>query len=409
MNNLSENAYIIEKKLKEFGVNVKVIRINKGPIITQYQLFLEKGQKANIIKSLSLDLTMVLKVNHINVVTPISGTNLIGIEVPNEDKELIKFENIINTIDNDMKIPLLIGKDICGKVKSIDLVNTPHLLIAGSTGSGKSVAINSFISSIISKKTPEEVNFVLIDPKVVELMPYNNIPHIIGDVITEPSDAVKSLKWVIYEMERRYKLLANINVRNIENYNEKQEKLPYIVVIVDELADLMMTTKKEVESSIVRIAQKARAIGIHLILTTQRPDRKIITGLIKANVPARIGFKVASQIDSKIIIDGSGCEKLLGNGDMFLKQNNNIERLHGAFIDDNEINNIISSLPNIKKPNEIKIKEIKNNDSIEQISIYKEALKLMKKHNRLSASFLQRRLDINYILAEKIINKCNFL
>jgi len=407
---VGHNANLLEAQLDNFGVKATVVDAHAGPVITQYELKLAKGVKAAEISNLSTDLAIALKAKSIRILTPIPGKGTIGIEIPNKQPHTVFIKDVLEHTDvSDMKIPLVLGKSVSGGYKVMDLTKAPHLLIAGQTGSGKSVGVNVFINSILSYKKPDEVKMILIDPKMVELKPYENVPHVIGNIITEPKIAVDALKWTVGEMDRRYKLLSEFCVRNIDSYNEKYPKLPYIVVIIDELADLMMTTGKQVEEHIVRIAQKARAVGIHLILTTQRPDVKVITGLIKSNLPSRIGFKVASQIDAKIIMDGMGCEKLIGNGDMLFRMTgmNTPERIHGAFISDEETKALIGACV-AQQAERIHIgwdtvKEPEPETDIRLHPKYDRAVQLVKEHERFSASFLQRWLDLNHNDSQRMI------
>jgi len=399
--NVDHMAELLEAQLENFGVKGTVVATNPGPVITQFEIKLFKGQKASEVEKLSTDLAIALKAKSIRVLTPIPGKGTIGIEIPNDKSQTVYIKDVMENTDvSDMTLPLILGKDVVGNNRAMDLAKAPHLLIAGQTGSGKSVGVNVFINSLLTYKTPDEVKLLLIDPKVVELTPYQNVPHVIGDVITDPKKAVDALKWAVDEMERRYKLMAEYCVRSIHNYNLKFPNIPYIVIVIDELADLMMTAGKEIEDHIVRIAQKARAVGIHMILTTQRPDVKVITGLIKSNLPARIGFNVASQTDAKIIMDSIGCEKLLGNGDMFLKTSemNVPERIHGAFISDDDTKAIVDACE--EQAGEKLILNFTDDEEDVDVTAhpkFKEALELARRDGRHSASFLQRVFDLNYV------------
>ncbi len=318
------NSELLVKTLSDFGIESRVVNVHRGPVITLYEIQIAPGIKVNKIVGLSDDLAMALAAYKVRVVAPIPGKSAIGVEIPNTSREMVTIGDIIKSHEytsHSMKLKVGLGKDILGKPVTIDLKKQPHLLIAGATGSGKSICLNSIICDLIYNYDPNNVRFILIDPKMVELQLYNGIPHLLTPVITETYMAPRALKWAVAEMERRYKLLSEVNSRDIDKYNEriagyeeKYETLPYIVIMIDELADLMMIAAKEIEGSITRIAQKARAVGIHLILATQRPSVDIITGIIKANFPARIAFQVAQKIDSRTILDQNGAETLLGKG-----------------------------------------------------------------------------------------------
>ena len=332
---IRENVRHLENVLKEFGVEAKVVNYEYGPTITRYEIVIPKGIKVSKVTGLSDDIAMNLAAESIRIEAPIPGKNTIGIETPNKIKEPVHFSNIIKNKELDKgELRVILGKDIVGRDKFIDIAKMPHLLIAGQTGSGKSVAVNTLISTLISKKSEKEVKFIMVDPKMVELMPYNDIPHLLVPVIIDPQQAAIALRWAVNEMENRYKQLMENGVRNIKTYNGLSfvEKMPYIVIIIDELADLMMVASGSVEESIARIAQKARAVGIHLVVATQRPSTDVITGMIKANLPSRISFALRSQIDSRTILDTAGAEKLLGQGDMLLLANGSskLERIQGA-------------------------------------------------------------------------------
>ena len=358
MNFLKEKAVKLEEVLLEYKISGKVKNFELGPAISRLELEIEKGIRVKKVVTLSDDIAMKLSAKSIRIEAPIPGKNLIGLEIPNDNPEIVYFGEIIDSFqfkNNSAKLLIGLGKDIVGKIVVINLKRMPHILIAGRTGSGKSVCINLIIASILIKSKEDEVKFIMIDPKMVELAPFNDIPHLLCPVITDPKSADIALKWVVDEMEERYKKLSKIQVRNIENYNlnvDKNNKMPYIVVIIDELADLMMSASSSVENSIVRIAQKARAIGIHLVVATQRPSVDVITGTIKANLPTRISFAVASQIDSRTIIDCVGAEKLLGRGDMLYSDSNSskIQRMQAAFISDQEIQQFTDKLKQHKKP-----------------------------------------------------------
>ena len=334
------DSMILEEKLSEFGFESHVENVSKGPVITRYEMKLAKGVRLSKIRNVSEDIAIALMSDSIRIQAPIPGTSLVGIEIANDEAEIIGLKRILSGYNGAAKLPISIGVDTIGNPKIIDLAKMPHLLIAGQTGSGKSVCINSIILSLLYTKTPEECELVLVDPKRVEMASYANMPHLRVPVVTEPDDAVEVFQSLISEMESRYELLQEYKVRNIESYNEKAMiKMPYIVTLVDEMSDLMMTSGKELEAMIVRIAQLARAVGIHLVLATQRPVAKVITGLIKSNMPSRIAFQVASKLDSRVILDDNGAEKLIGRGDMLMLNPgmSEPERFHGAWVSDDEI------------------------------------------------------------------------
>ena len=334
------DSMILEEKLSEFGFESHVENVSKGPVITRYEMKLAKGVRLSKIRNVSEDIAIALMSDSIRIQAPIPGTSLVGIEIANDEAEIIGLKRILSGYNGTAKLPISIGVDTIGNPKIIDLAKMPHLLIAGQTGSGKSVCINSIILSLLYTKTPEECELVLVDPKRVEMASYANMPHLRVPVVTEPDDAVEVFQSLISEMESRYELLQEYKVRNIESYNEKAMiKMPYIVTLVDEMSDLMMTSGKELEAMIVRIAQLARAVGIHLVLATQRPVAKVITGLIKSNMPSRIAFQVASKLDSRVILDDNGAEKLIGRGDMLMLNPgmSEPERFHGAWVSDDEI------------------------------------------------------------------------
>ena len=415
-----KNAEIIEETMRNFGIKSEITQINKGPTITCYELSPSPGIKLSKIVSLSDNIALSLASSDIRIEAPIPGKSTVGIEVPNKIKDNVLLKEILlseeyKKIKSD--IPMALGKDVSGKpvVSSIDKM--PHLLIAGATGSGKSVCINSIIMSILYKSSPEDVKLLLIDPKVVELSIYNKVPHLLIPVVTDPKKASFALSWAVEEMESRYKLFAANSVRDIYSYNEKlnskkEKKLPSIVIIIDELSDLMMVAAQEVESYICRLAQMARAAGIYLIVATQRPSVDVITGTIKANIPSRISFAVSSQIDSRTILDMGGAEKLLGKGDMLFFPSffSKPVRIQGAFIDDKEVENIVSFLNKKHKSsydNEVleiisKSKDINTTDSDELLP---DAIKLVVEDGQASISMLQRKLRIGYARAARIVDE----
>jgi S-DNA-T family DNA segregation ATPase FtsK/SpoIIIE len=337
---------ILQDKLREFGLEGEVVNVRVGPVITRYEVKLASGVRLGKVRAVIEDLGIALMSGHVRILAPIPGTSLIGFEIPNKEPATIGLNKVLAEYDGKQKLPMCIGVDTVGKPRIFDLVKMPHLLIAGQTGSGKSVCLNSIILSLIFTKTPDEVQLILIDPKRVEMTNYKDLPHLNQPVIVEPAEAAQAFKDLTVEMERRYKVLSEAGVRNIESYNASGLKMPYIVVIADEMADLMMSSGKELETMIVRLAQLARAIGIHLVLATQKPIVKVITGLIKSNMPSRIAFQVASKGDSRVILDTNGAESLVGRGDMLMSYPGTPEpeRFHGAWISDKEIQDVVSSI-----------------------------------------------------------------
>ncbi len=423
---VQKNSVLLVKTLNDFGIPSKVVKVNRGPVITLYEMQIAPGIKVTKIVSLSDDIAMALAASRVRVVAPIPGKSAIGIEIPNALRETVTLGDVLASnefIHSEMALKVAVGKDILGKPVMLDLKRQPHMLIAGATGAGKSVCVNTIITSLICSYDPNYVRFIMVDPKMVELQLYNGIPHQLTPVITEPNVAPKALKWAIYEMERRYKLLSELSTRDIERYNQKvvaygrstlHEKLPYIVIIVDELADLMMVAPKEIENHITRIAQKARAVGIHLVLATQRPSVDIITGVIKANFPARIAFQVAQKIDSRTIIDQNGADKLLGKGDMLYQSpmSSFPVRIQGAFISEDEIVKIVKHANRYGRPKYIDIEEaVRQNEDLDEEDIeesdelFTEALKIVEQSKKASASYLQRRLSIGYNRAARIIER----
>ena len=410
--NIRENVNHLENVLKEFGVDAKVVNYEYGPTITRYEIIIPKGVKVSKVTGLSDDIAMNLAAESIRIEAPIPGKNTIGIETPNKIKEPVHFSNIIKNKELDSgELKVILGKDIVGRDKFIDIAKMPHLLIAGQTGSGKSVCVNTLISTLISKKSDKEVKFIMVDPKMVELMPYNDIPHLLVPVIIDPEQAAIALKWAVNEMENRYKKLMENGVRNIKSYNSLSfvEKMPYIVIIIDELADLMMVASGSVEESIARIAQKARAVGIHLVVATQRPSTDVITGMIKANLPSRISFALRSQIDSRTILDSAGAEKLLGQGDMLLLANGSskMERIQGAYISDEEVKNLTDTLKSAKKvkyKNEI-LKEPEEEIEDDTDPYFENAVNIIRQENKVSISLLQRKLKVGFNRASRIYDQ----
>jgi len=415
---IDKKIKILIEKLKQFKIEGDVVRYYVGPVVTTFEFKPLPHIKVSKILALQDDLAMALKAKSIRIQAPIPGKDVVGIEIPNEKQETIYLREILESdIFKKAKSPLTLalGKDIVGAPFVTDLAKLPHLLIAGTTGSGKSVGINAMILSLLYRNSPDELKFVMIDPKMLEFSIYNDIPHLLTPVITEPKKAIVALNAMVKEMERRYKLMAKTKVKNIENYNKKSdEKLPYIVIIIDELADLMMTSGKDVEYSIARLAQMARASGIHLIVATQRPSVDVVTGLIKANLPSRISFKVGQKIDSKVILDQFGAESLLGRGDMLFTPPGitGLIRLHAPFTSEEEIEKIVEFLKSQREAqydNTI-INTIESESEIEDElddvdELFEEAKKIVLTEKRTSISYLQRRLQIGYNRAANIIEQ----
>lgn len=419
---IKRNTQLLIRTLADFGIEARVINVNRGPVITLYEMQIAAGIKINRVVGLSDDIAMALAAYRVRIVAPIPGKSAIGIEIPNKKREMVTLGDIIKSksySEQKGSLKVGLGKDILGIPVNLDLKKQPHLLIAGATGSGKSVCVNSIITSIIYNYDPNYVRFILVDPKMVELQLYDGMPHLLTPVITEPHLAPGVLKWSIFEMDRRYRLLAAMNTRDIVTYNEKMdkgsikgEKLPFIIIIIDELADLMMVSSKEIEGYITRIAQKARAVGIHLVLATQRPSVDVITGIIKANFPARIAFQVAQKTDSRTIIDQNGAEKLLGKGDMLYQSpmSSYPVRIQGAFISEDEIVDVVRHLRTLGKPDYIDIDEFLFTDeegelNEEEDELFVEALKIVEDTRKASASYLQRRLSIGYNRAAKMMER----
>ncbi|MBW8034778.1 MAG: DNA translocase FtsK [Planctomycetes bacterium] len=428
---VEKKARVLEGLLLEFGIHANVVSTEPGPAITMYELELAPGIKVSQIANLSNDMARALSAGSVRVVAPLPGRHTIGIEAPNTNREIVRLKGVIEDAGakaNRMSIPLFLGKSSSGEALVSDLAAMPHLLIAGTTGSGKSVCINTIITSVMMTKRPDEVKLILIDPKMVEMASFESMPHLMCPTVTEMRRAEQILEWATTKMDERYELLAEAKVRNIASYNklgseeiirrfqpstpEEEAKipkrLPHIVIIIDELADLMMTSAKEVEAYIVRIAQKSRAIGIHLVVATQRPQATVVTGLIKSNMPSRIGFRVAARMDSRIILDQNGAETLLGQGDMlFLKPGtSDLVRAQGAFVSDEEIHAIVDHLketaaaqfhPELMQLNRIDLSGISKDD------LYEDAVRMVLETGRGSVSLLQRRLGVGYARASRII------
>ena len=452
------SSAILEKKLKDFGIEGRVVQVLPGPVITLFEYEPAPGVKVSRIVSLADDLSLAMRCVGLRILAPVPGKPVVGIEIPNIRRETIYFKDVMTSEsfqESESKLTLVIGKDITGEPAVQDLATTPHLLMAGSTGSGKSVGLNAMICSILLNATPEEVKMIMIDPKMLELSVYDGIPHLISPVVTNPKKAAAALQWAVNEMESRYKMMAEKGVRNIGGFNELAEKLqkeyeqelkkrekankgvkpenaddveedeeeeiipeppaklPYIVILIDELADLMMVASKGVEDSLTRLAQMARAAGIHLIVATQRPSVDVLTGIIKANFPTRMSYKVTSRVDSRTILDAMGADKLLGKGDMlFLPPGTSkLHRLHGVMVSDEEIQRIVDFIKKQAKPHyqedifDSVVEEEKNNGDEEEEfdEKYDEALAIVAKDRQASISYIQRRLRIGYNRAARII------
>lgn len=420
---IKKNAEVIEKTLESFGISAKVVEVNPGPAVTQYALEVALGTKLSKITALSTDLAMALAAptGQIRIEAPIPGRSLVGVEVPNYSLEFVPLKQMLTCEKMKKaksKLTVALGLNVAGEPVIADIGRMPHILIAGATGSGKSVCIHSFITTILFRASPDEVKFILIDPKRVELTQYNGIPHLLTPVIVEPEKVLSALKWAIGEMDRRYKLFAEVGVRNLDAYNELSgfAAMPYIVIIIDELADIILFAPADVEDAICRIAQMARATGIHLIVSTQRPSVDVLTGLIKANIPCRIAFNVSSQVDSRVIIDMPGAEKLLGRGDMLFIPPDQAKptRIQGTFVSDGEIQKIIEFLkregiaPQYKEevteiPSGVKLGMAEEPE--EKDALFDEAVRVIRQYDRASASLLQRRLKIGYARAARIIDQ----
>ena len=420
-------SIVLKETLSEFKIEAEVTGIRKGPVVTMFEILPAPGVKLNKIVALQDNIALRLAAQSVRIVAPIPGKHAVGIEVPNKERAVVSFRELIEKDlpqFEKMKIPVVLGKDISGDAQLLDLATTPHLLIAGSTGSGKSVCVNSMILSILYKRSPKDVKMILIDPKIVELKLYNDIPHLLTPVITEPKKAFQALQYCLCEMERRYAMLDHMGVRDISTYNKRikerhiaQEKMPYIVVVIDEFADLMATTGKELETTVARLAAMSRAVGIHLVLATQRPSIDVITGLIKANIPTRIAFMVASKTDSRIIIDQVGSEKLLGKGDMLYASA--IDpfpvRIQGTFVTEDEVEKVVECVKSYGEPEYID-EEIFVEDDEETGAepglftegsdpLYDRALEIVVQAGKASASYIQRRLKIGYNRAARLVEE----
>ncbi len=425
------DAQILLDTLREFKIEAQITSIKKGPVITMFELLPASGVNVAKIARLENDIAMNLAAQSIRIVAPIPGKRAVGVEIPNQKRNIVGFRELISSKNPDLDraaVPFILGRDIEGDPQVVDVAKTPHLLIAGTTGSGKSVCVNSLISTILYKKRPDEVKMILVDPKVVELKIYNDVPHLLTPVITDPKKALQALQYCIEEMERRYSLLDQLKVRNIEGYNKTikatdylADPLPYILVVIDEFADLMLTSSKQLEPAVSRLTAKARAVGIHLVLATQRPSVDVITGVIKANIPSRIAFMVSSVTDSRVILDAPGAEMLLGKGDMLFKPSWTpvLTRIQSAFLSDEEVERLVSEVKKMGEPDYID--DIIFHDDEEEnmdlsfgggsiggsadndANLMDKALAVVAETGKASASYLQRRLSIGYNRAARLI------
>ncbi len=431
------NAKLLEETFSSFGFQVSVVEIETGPVISQYEVELEAGLRLSKITSLADDVAIALRVPSVRIVAPIPGKNTVGIEVPNPERQLVRLREVLEqtqTKVRESQIPIFLGKDVSGNPLLVDLATMPHLLIAGRTGTGKSVCLNSLIVSILMTRRPDEVRLLMIDPKMVELSPYKKLPHLMHPVVTDMKKAEAILAWAVEKMEERYALLARAGVRHMSVYNQLGEEelmdrlqpetdeereqiplhLPYIVIVADEMADLMMTAAKEVEQHIIRLAQKSRAVGIHLVLATQKPTVDVITGLIKSNLPARIAFQVSSRTDSRVVLDEMGADRLLGNGDLLFlwPGTSTLIRGQGAFVDDDEINRIVSFVGTSEPQYVHELVQLQTQDESKAASpasdrrdeLYGSAVEIVLRENRGSVSLLQRSLGIGYGRAARLID-----
>jgi len=425
-------AIALEGLLGEFDISARVVAAETGPVVTMFELQLAAGVKVSQISSLANDIARALGVGAVRVVAPLPGRHTIGVEVPNSEKERVRMKDMLRLAGNrpgGMAVPLFLGKDSSGEALVEDLSVMPHLLIAGTTGSGKSICINSVIAGILLTRRPDEVKMILIDPKMVEMTAFNTIPHLMTPIVTETHRAVQILEWATIKMDERYALLAEARVKNIGEYNtlgteeiirrfeptspdeeaKIPKKLPYVVIVIDELADLMMTAAKEIEAHIVRLAQKSRAVGIHIVLATQRPQATVVTGLIKANMPTRIGFRVAARMDSRIILDQNGAETLLGQGDMlFLKPGtSDLVRAQGTFVSDEEVKRIVKHLKDSPPQFHPELTQLGQPDTSDMIEdeLFDDAVRVVLESKRGSVSLLQRRLSVGYARASRMIEQ----
>jgi S-DNA-T family DNA segregation ATPase FtsK/SpoIIIE len=430
---VKHKAVALEGLLNEFDISASVVAAETGPVVTMFELQLAAGVKVSQISSLANDIARALGVGAVRIVAPLPGKHTIGVEVPNSEKERVRMKDMLRLAGNrpaNMAIPLFLGKDSSGDALVEDLSAMPHLLIAGTTGSGKSICINSVIAGILLTRRPDEIKMILIDPKMVEMTAFNTIPHLMTPIVTETKRAVQILEWATIKMDERYALLAEARVKNINEYNalgteeivnrfqptspdeeaKIPKRLPYVVIVIDELADLMMTAAKEIEAHIVRLAQKSRAVGIHIVLATQRPQATVVTGLIKANMPTRIGFRVAARMDSRIILDQNGAETLLGQGDMlFLKPGtSDLVRAQGTFVSDEEVKRIVKHLKEVAEPQfHPELAQLGQPDTADMIEdeLFDDAVRVVLESKRGSVSLLQRRLSVGYARASRMIEQ----
>ncbi|MBN2552616.1 MAG: DNA translocase FtsK [Spirochaetales bacterium] len=417
------SARVLMETLEEFKIKAEVTGIRKGPVITMFEILPSPGVKISRIVNLADNIALRLAASRVRIVAPIPGKHAVGIEVPNKSRAIVSFKEMVSLKDfqdTRMEIPIALGKDISGEAQLIDLTQTPHLLIAGATGSGKSVCVNSIICSVLYRKAPEDVRMLLVDPKIVELKAYNDIPHLLTPVVTEPKRAFQALQYCIDEMERRYSLLDNTGARDVRSFNKKAskhrltiQKIPYWVIVIDEFADLMATTGKEMEAVLARLAAMARAVGIHLVLATQRPSIDVITGLIKANIPSRIAFMVASKFDSRIIIDSVGAEKLLGQGDMlFTPAWDPIPvRIQGTYLSEEEVEAITDHARTLGEPEYLDEEMFYDEDEEEydgsgsEDPLMDKAVEIVLAAGKASASYIQRRLKVGYNRAARMVEE----
>lgn len=420
---IRDNANTIEQTLESFGITARVVEINQGPAVTQYGLEVALGTKLSKVTALERDLALALAAptGTIRIEAPIPGRSLVGIELPNKSPEFVTVKKMLAAEEmqsHPSKLAVALGLDVAGKPVVADIARMPHVLIAGQTGSGKSICLNAFMMSLLFRASPSEIKLILVDPKRVELTGYNEIPHLLSPVIVEPEKVVSALRWTLSEMDRRYKLFSQAGVRNIDGYNQMSgfQALPYIVFVVDELADVMLVAPVEVEEAITRIAQMSRATGIHMVLATQRPSVDVITGLIKANIPTRVAFAVSSQIDSRVILDTQGAEKLLGKGDMLYLAPDQAKarRIQGAFAPDSDVNSLIQFIRSQgivpQYTEEVTTMAKAGANPVAGVEgdaddLFKQAVEIVCQYDRASASLLQRRLSIGYARAARILDQ----